>query len=164
MRVSSKLATIVSKATRRKSGAMQILLPYPNKALSASILTTEDLHEQTHDIAVALRALHQTDEETAEKFYNDPYVQMWLGHEVQLAEFGLVCIEELVKRGKQCALAKEMSDHFDAASSGELGYPVWWAQTNIHLSHKQALVTRNGWYSRYFPFVRPGNANSVVFP
>jgi hypothetical protein len=129
---------------------MKILLPSPNFKLSAKILSNEDLETQEENIRKALRCLHQTPD-ADESLWDDPYVLMWLGHELQLAEFGLVCFEELKSRNLAGAVTEdELYVHMQAASSGSPDKPDWWGRVDLHISHKAALLRQD--YAYYQPF------------
>jgi hypothetical protein len=126
-----------------------VLLPYPNYRLSAKIFSNEDLDKQIQAVTFALRYLHQTENMTSTTQEVMDCWNAWQGHETQLAEYGLVLVEEAESR-RMSFSKEEFVFHQLAAESGGLLKPQWFGTPNLHTSHQSYLLRADPEYYRAF--------------
>jgi hypothetical protein len=106
-------------------------------------LTVPLLEQQIRDCIAILNCLHEDGPTTALSI--DPIVKMWKGYELQLAEFGLDCCDELFtrsseKKGMWTDERARLEQHLDWATSGNMEKPPWLDDPNILLDYKGILV------------------------
>lgn len=142
---------------------MQTFLPYPDFAMSAAVLDYRRLGSQVHEVAQLLDALHETNNGG---YRNHVVARMWRGHELQLAQFGLVCEEEWEKRGYKIRVEKaQIEQHMEWARDGDMSLPSWHGG-DIHHRYQRLLLFKNyDLYSPYFPGVTPyRDASEFSYP
>ena len=144
---------------------IQTFLPYADFEQSAAVLDYKRLGAQINECCTLLGALHETNEKGG--YANHPAAKMWRGHELQLAQFGLVCEEEWEKRGYKVRKNRTtLEQHLDWARDGEMAHPWWFGLPAVHLQYQRLLLLKNyDLYSQYFPGVKPlADASEFVYP
>jgi hypothetical protein len=142
---------------------MQTFLPHSDFAQSAAVLDYRRLGSQVHEVSQILDALHETNNGG---YRNHPVTKMWRGHELQLAQFGLVCEEEWERRGYKVRVEKQqIEQHMDWARDGDMSLPEWFGGS-IHLRYQRLLLWKNyAYYSKFFPGVLPyGDKDEFYYP
>lgn len=127
---------------------MHTLLPFDDFKITAIALSSGDLREQAQDCTAILDRIHEID---GIPDWTDKTVQAWRGSELQLCEFGLTCCEILARRTgiTEIALEARLEHHLDLAEGGDMGFPAWWGDEEVHLEYKGLLIYRNP--ERYQP-------------
>jgi hypothetical protein len=117
---------------------------------SAARLDRQRLGKQRLEVAQMLRALRGETRGWA----NHPAVLAWTGHERALADFGLACHDEWIRRGYLDTTRGRLADM--AATLPDTGVP-WWIGDPTYLEHvRGVLVAKDpGHYGPYWPDVQP---------
>lgn len=98
---------------------------------------------------------------------NHPVTQMWRGHEMQLAEFGLTCCEEWEARGYNPRKTKTTLEwQLNCASEdSNMAKPAWFGLTEVHLEYQGLLIYKNpGYYAPQFPEATPVRPEEFRYP
>lgn len=129
---------------------MDILAPLPDFVDSSAVFTDTDLKQQVHNISIALDVLHEVGRHA---LASKQWVEMWRGHEVMLAEYGITLAEEYISRetaddSKTDIVAdlKNIEWHMENATTGgdfSMDKPAWWGNALVHDSHAAILLRRN---------------------
>lgn len=126
-------------------------MPYLDYQETAKVLTNYDLEKQQKDVIAILDNLFQVDN----KFIDQPVINMWRGHEVQLCNYGLMICDEWRYRAFKEVSMEKMLQHLHNAAEGNftMEAPGWMGDERIEmvtLSHQSNLIRHNSTYSRYF--------------
>ena len=120
---------------------MNTFLPYPDYATSAAALDRQRLGKQRVEVLQILIALSRG---PGAPWYSHAATRMWLGHERQLAAYGLAVCAEWILRGYRDTCAGKIADVVSAAafpaSSG--AKPAWLGNEALHLAYRSNLVRK----------------------
>ena len=118
---------------------MQTFLPYPDLRVSCQVLDSPRLGKQRVETFQILRAL--TWPEYAWK--NHPAVRMWRGFIPALVAYGVENCREWSRRGNADTVLPQLLGW----SAGEVPHdpplPPWWGLSDLHLSHRSALLRKD---------------------
>jgi hypothetical protein len=140
------------------ASAMQTFLPYPDFADSARALDSKRLGKQRVEVIQIVRALTRPGYGWA----SHPAVLMWKGYEEALGRYGLVCCEVWTGLGFGDTCAATITGDLAAAGVPQVrdqpelhrvgAVPPWLGDDAVHLSHRSALVQKDGaFYAERFP-------------
>lgn len=139
---------------------IQTWLPLPSYGDSIQALSDKDLGPQRLHVLEILEYFHDVEVSQLPDNYkyhdlvDHPITDMWIGYELQLCEYGLVCCEEWAqRRGRRDTIYNKISQHLDWATSEDaaMSKPNWFGEVDFHLSHQAALLKKDrSHYSRYF--------------
>lgn len=155
---------------------VQTFLPYPDFAASARALDQKRLGKQRVEAIQVVRALTVADY----AWRNHPAALMWRGFEEALGRYGFACCEAWLELGfgDTCAATiaadlatagvRTVRTQDELAEAGAL--PPWLGDSELHLSHRSALVRKDpDFYRPLFPdapddlpYVWPVRSEAVV--
>lgn len=158
---------------------IQTWLPLPDFRQSLASLHDEDLERVRWNVLYLLEKFHDVEQTELPMHYratvtrlvvHSPIWQMWQGHEVQLAEYGLEACEEFsVRHHGPDPVYELIQFHQESAISenNDMGKPVWFGDVDFHLGHQSALLKlRPAFYRGVFidsshPLVWPRSAHAT---
>jgi hypothetical protein len=111
---------------------MQTFLPYPSFFASAHVLDRARLGKQRVEAMQILRALRG---ETIGWRYH-PATRMWRGYDGALAQYGLACCEEWIRRGYKDTVSRFFMD------GSRWVQPPWLGDATFHRSHQSNLIRK----------------------
>lgn len=145
--------------------------PVPDILESCEILDTQRLGKQRSEIKIILAALtgvrfkkwkgeYELELPAKRGYMNHSVTRMWRGHELMLAQFGLLNCEVWAERlGHEI---KEGATGFDTWKDMEdwklwlmkqgatWDMPEWWGREDVHSSHRSVLLSKDfEFYSQY---------------
>lgn len=134
---------------------MQTFLPYPDFYLSVKCLDYRRLGKQRVESKQILDCLLGIG---SLRWRSHPAVKMWVGHELALMKYMMICIQEWVDRGYRNTM--EMYDISEGYS-----LPKWFGDDDLHSSHRSNLLRKDPiFYGKYgwhepdnLPYVWPTN-------
>lgn len=130
---------------------MQTFLPYADFAQSAEVLDYRRLGKQRVETWQILRALAGD----TKGWVNHPASKMWRGHEMALAQYGLVMCEEWKARGYNDTMTERFVE-ICGSTSEVFTMPAWLGDEKFHTSHQSNLVRKDPiYYTPLFPGVPP---------
>ena len=145
---------------------MQTLLPLPSFKQTASCLSDRDLKQQQIDVCELMDTFHDVEDPKPRGWPIDhPVIDMWIGHEPQLCEYGLEMCEEWKARGHESEHFEQLIWHLECATSGDflLTKPRWFGDMKFHNSHQSLLLRNNKeHYQQFFP--NTSSTIPVVWP
>jgi len=116
---------------------MQTFLPSPFFDESASILDWRRLGKQRSEARQILKSIR-----TFDRWFWHAAVQMWIGYEAALIEYGNVIILEWE--------AREYENNMPLMDPGEIVLPPWLGDERVHSSHRANLLRKDPeWYGRF---------------
>lgn len=128
-----------------------IYLPYSDFARSSLALDPTTLGSQVLEILDLLDNLHDV---AIKPYINLSLVAAWKGHEPQLCQYNLLCVEALQGQGHTGLSEFERTRwHLECATSGDytLDKPAWVGDQAIHTSHQSLLLQIDpAFYSKRF--------------
>lgn len=131
---------------KTKSGinlVMQTFVPYPDIALSASVLDMKRLGKQRVETFQLLR----TNFGLVAGWRNHPAAKMWIGYEGALIAYGVGICDEWISRGYKDTCREKILSFGDPDAQN---MPPWWGAEEVHSSHRSALLRKNpDWYSQF---------------
>lgn len=129
---------------------IQTWLPLPSFADSVSVLSDEHLDIQRVHVLELLEYFHEPEVSQLPFFYEghelnpqSPIVLMWVGYELQLAEYGLqACEEQALRKDKDDPFFAKINKHMEWALNDDsvLSKPNWFGNVDFHLSHQAELL------------------------
>lgn len=117
---------------------MQTFLPYPSFAESARVLDRQRLGKQRVECLQILNALTGK----SKGWINHPATKKWAGRTRALADYGMVCCEEWLKRGYNDTCWSKIFSIYEMDSGLELK-PSFIGNEAFHASHRAALLFKN---------------------
>jgi hypothetical protein len=127
---------------------MQTFVPCLTYEASARVLDRQRLGKQRVEALQILKAI-----KTGKGWINHPATKMWEEFPLELAQYGIAICTEWISRGYKDTCAGKiidlLEDSEDIFSNDIELYPSWW-NSNIHSSHRSALLFKN--YSHYKQF------------
>ena len=126
---------------------MNTFLPYADFAASAATLDRLRLGKQRVEVLQILTALSRG---PGAPWYAHAATRMWLGHERQLAVYGLAVCAEWIRRGYRDTCAGKIAaavEPFDSASGSK---PPWLGREEIHVAYRSNLVRKAPEHYRQF--------------
>ncbi len=126
---------------------METYLPYPTIRDSLECLSKQDLYTARVSAIEILNVLHEVEDlgENIERYEGHPLVRMWRGHEVILAEYGILACEIYTLKFHMTSQLVDMSTlrwHLESATSGDFSMdnPRWFGDAAFHRSQKSILL------------------------
>lgn len=129
--------------------AMITLLPYADFVKSARCLDNAHLILQIKDVNEILDLLNGELQDSDPRFSHKS-VQMWRGHEFQLAEYGITLCTELKLRDVPEVFIKDLGMYqrriewqqqmVTSGTNYTVDMPYWFGDSKIHLSHRSYLM------------------------
>lgn len=116
---------------------MQTFLPYPDYALTATVLDRQRLGKQRVEVLQILRA----PQGNGGGWVNHPAVRMWRGHEGSLICYGLAICKEWVSRGYQDTCKSKIADFSNMFPCYESA-PEWFGDPDFHRAHRSNLIRK----------------------
>lgn len=142
-----------------------ILLPYSNYIKNTQVFSITDLQAQAALVLYLLDTLHEVeDRKTIIETFPCECQDAWRGYETQLAWYGMLLADEVIKRATHGMSAgrylyKRMEWHLATATSGRftMERPPWFGKPEIHLSHQSVLIAMDPkHYKAKFPNIPTG--------
>jgi hypothetical protein len=140
---------------------MQTFLPYPDFKRSVEILDYRRLGKQRIEVKQLLVALTGVG-----GWKNHPAALMWRGHSKALAQYGVVCCEEWIRRGYRDTTLEKLLSYADPNAPP----PDWFGGEDFHLRHQSNLLRKNlEFYRPIFgpdvpdnlPYIWPESSRSI---
>lgn len=125
---------------------MQTFLPYPDFALSASVLDRARLGKQRVETMQIMQCLAGV----KDGWSNHPAVTMWKGCETTLMEYQRAICTEWKGRGyKDTCLEKTFNVYLERITPNDTP-PLWLGVDEFHASHRANLLRKfPAWYSQF---------------
>jgi hypothetical protein len=114
---------------------MQTFLPYPDLAMSLSVLDSRRLGKQRLEARTILNILR--DPQGKRGWRHHPAVLMWQGCEEALKLYYNLCLEEWVGRGYRNNMLPE------TPGPGQLVWPWWLGRPEFHAAHRASLLRKD---------------------
>ena len=122
---------------------MQTFLPFESFEESAKVLDMKRLGKQRVEVYQILRTLTNP---RSKGWANHPAVTMWKGCEGTLAQYGMVCCAEWIRRGYKDTLTPKIQEYIMLSGS----VPEWLGLEKLHKSHRSALLYKHSeWYNQF---------------
>lgn len=128
---------------------MQTFLPYPDFALSASVLDRMRLGKQRVEGFQLLKAILENG-----GWRNHPAAKMWTGYEAGLALYTIEVCDEWVERGYRdsCREKIEQVCYIFDIDLERWSLPPWFGDDEFHISHQSNLIRKlPEHYSEFWP-------------
>ena len=123
---------------------MQTFLPHPDFKASAKALDWRRLGKQRVEALQVLQTLAASSTQERRGWRNHPTVKMWRGYENALAEYGIACCDEWLRREyadttREKILALQ-AKCFKPVGLGFVIQPPWLGDDHLHSSHRATLL------------------------
>jgi len=124
---------------------MQTFLPYPDFHETAACLDRQRLGKQRVEVLQILKTLV-----IGSRWANHPAVRMWKGHELRLAEYGLIICDRWIDLGYRDTCRNKIAYLVWSRVRGSNTSPPWLGDPAFHASHRAALLYKDpDWYGQF---------------
>lgn len=124
---------------------MQVFVPYDNFKKSIESLDYKRKGKQRVEAYQVIQTILKIQEGVNKgAWINHPVVKMWLGHEYQLAIYGLVCCHSWVSMGYKDTLTEKFNVFLNqfVLENRNRNLPKWWGDSKVHTSHQSNLIRK----------------------
>jgi len=127
---------------------LQTFLPFSSFEKSAEVLDYRRLGKQRVECLQLLAVGIKLRDKDKVPWMNHPARLMWVGHEHQLAKYGLVMCTQWINLGYKDTCYDKIKAYLDLYP--ETSLPSWLGDEKIHSSHRAALLHKDfSFYKKY---------------